>query len=483
MIDFRPILHICGILLCVMAVAMLLPALADAAAANPDWLVFLTSAALTAFIGGSLALATHSREPIELSRRQAFLLTTSAWLMVSASGTLPLLFYDGGLSFVDAVFEAVSGITTTGATVMSGLAEQPPGILLWRSMMQWMGGIGIIVMAIVMLPFLGVGGMQLFETESSERSGRIVPRARQFVAYIGSIYGVLTLVCFFLYWSFGMSPADAINHAMTSIATGGYSTHDGSLGYFDSAAIQWTAVAFMIMGGIPFVAYIRFVRGRPQAFWQDEQIRGYLGFLAVVSLVLAVWLIPAMDMPFGEGVRTAAFNVVSIVTTTGYATADYSAWSTLSMGLFFALIFIGGCTGSTSGGIKMYRHQILWISVRAYARRLIRPHRMDVLAYGGQHITPEIQTSVLAFLAIFVGAFSVTAVALAALGLDFVTALSASASAFANVGPGLGEIIGPAGNFSSLPDAAKWILSGAMILGRLELFTVLVLLDPDYWRG
>jgi len=483
MIEFRPVLHVCGILLCVMAAAMIVPALADAAADNPDWVVFVGSAAITGFIGGSLALATRSNEPVELSRQQAFLLTTSAWVMVSAAGALPLLSTGTEIGFSDAVFESISGITTTGATVLTGLESQPPGILLWRSLLQWIGGIGIIVMAIVMLPFLGVGGMQLFETESSERSGRIVPRARQFVVYIGSIYGALTAICFVFYWSFGMSAFDAINHAMTSIATGGYSTHDASFAFFEEAGLQWTAVVFMLMGAIPFVAYIRFLRGRPEALFRDEQIRAFLGFLLLIILLLGLWLVAAKGHGPGEAIQLAAFNVVSIVTTTGYATADYSAWGTLSLGLFFALIFIGGCTGSTAGGIKIYRHQMLWISVRAYLRRLTRPHRMDVLSYGGRHITPEIQTSVLAFLAVFVGAFSVTAVVLAALGLDFVTALSASASAFANVGPGLGEIIGPAGNFSTLPDAAKWILSGAMLLGRLELFTVLVLLDPDYWRG
>ena len=482
MTDFRPVLHICGMLLCVMAVAMVFPALADVAADNPDWVVFVGSAAITGFIGGSLVLATTASGPVELSRQQAFLLTTSAWLLVSAAGALPLLFTGAELGFVDAVFESISGITTTGATVLTDLESHPPGILLWRSLLQWIGGIGIIVMAIVMLPFLGVGGMQLFETESSERSGRIVPRARQFVVYIGSIYAGLSFACFILYLAFGMTPFDAMNHAMTSIATGGFSTHDASFAYFDEPALHWTGVTFMLLGAIPFVAYIRFLRGRPGALFRDEQVRALLGFVAIVVLVLALWLIVSKSLYPADGFRLAAFNVVSVVTTTGYASADYSAWGTLSLGLFFALMFIGGCTGSTSGSIKVYRHQILWISVRAYMRRLIRPHRMDVLSYGGRHITPEIQTSVLAFLAVFVGAFSVTAVTLAALGLDFVTALSASAAAFTNVGPGLGKIIGPAGNFSTLPEAAKWILSGAMLLGRLELFTVLVLLDPDYWR-
>jgi trk system potassium uptake protein TrkH len=326
--------------------------------------------------------------------------------------------------------------------------------------------------------------MQLFETESSERSGRIVPRARQFVAYISLIYSGLTLACAIIYYLLGMSAFDALGHAMSTVSTGGFSTHDASFGYFQSPSLQWTGTLFMIAGGIPFVAYIRFVRGQHTALFNDVQIKAFLAFLAFVSISLGIWLTSTgQAQSLEEGLRLAAFNVVSIVTTTGFATADYTLWGSLAVGLFFALTFVGGCTGSTSGGIKIYRHQILWTAVQAYVRQLISPHRVDVLNYGGLHVTRDVQASVLAFLAVFVGAFSITTVLLAAMGLDFVTALSASATAFANVGPGLGEIIGPAGNFSSLQDEAKWVLSAAMLLGRLELFTVLVLLDPDYWRG
>ncbi|RMD89373.1 MAG: TrkH family potassium uptake protein [Alphaproteobacteria bacterium] len=483
MIDFRPILHICGLLMCVMAAAMALPALADLTAGNADWVVFVGSGAVTAFLGGSLVLATRSDAPVEITRRQAFALTASAWAAISIVGAIPFLSYGRHLGIADALFESVSGLTTTGATVLYDLDLHPPGILLWRSLLQWMGGVGIIVMAIVLLPFLGVGGMQLFETESSERSTRIVPRARQFVTYIGGIYSALTFACFLLYWSLGMSPFDAWNHAMTTISTGGYSTHDASFAHFDNPGLQWAGVLFMAAGGIPFVVYIRFVRGRTHALVDDVQVRAFVGFLVAVSLLLAFYLMLGRNMGVGESLRMAAFHVVSIVTTTGYASSDYTLWGTAAIGLFFALTFIGGCTGSTAGGIKIYRHQILWIAVRAYMRRLTQPHRVDVLSYGGLAVTRDIQASVLAFIAVYVGAFSVTAVLLAVIGLDFTTALSASATAFANVGPGLGDIIGPAGNYSSLPDAAKWVLAAAMLMGRLELFTLLLLLDPDYWRG
>lgn len=484
MIDFRPILNICGMLLLVMAVAMLFPALADIASQNDDAGVFFFSSATTAFIGGSLYLATRTGKAEELSRRQAFALTTFAWVSVALVGSLPFLLYGEALPLTDAIFESVSGVTTTGATVMSGLETQPTGILLWRHLLQWIGGVGIILMAIIMLPFLGVGGMQLFETESSERSGRIVPRARQFVVYISVIYSGLTFVSMMVYMILGMDAFDALCHAMSSIATAGFSTHDASFGYFESPALQWAGTVFMMAGAIPFVAYIRFVRGHRDAIYKDVQVRGFLGFLFVVIVCLGLWLSTTVHATsLEEAMRMAAFNVVSVVTTTGFSTDDYTFWGTTSAGLFFALMFVGGCAGSTTGGIKIYRHQILWASVRSYVRQLVSPHRMDIQNYGGLQVTREVRASVLAFLAVFVGAFSVTAVVLAAMGLDFVTAMSASATAINNVGPGIGDIIGPAGNFDPLPDGAKWVLSGAMLLGRLELFTVLILLEPDFWRG
>lgn len=484
MIDFRPILNICGMLLLIMAIAMIFPALVDIADKNDDAGVFFFSSAITSFIGGSLYLATRSGKTEELSRRQAFALTTFAWVSVSLAGSLPFLIYGDSLALTDAIFESVSGITTTGATVMSGLDTQPVGILFWRHLLQWIGGIGIILMAIIMLPFLGVGGMQLFETESSERSGRIVPRARQFVVYISVIYSGLTFIAMMVYLVLGMGAFDALCHAMSSIATAGFSTHDASFGYFESPALQWAGAFFMLAGAIPFVAYIRFVRGHKDAIYKDVQVRGFLGFLLVVIVCFGLWLTTTPHASsLEEGLRMAAFNIVSVVTTTGFSTEDYTLWGTTSIGLFFALMFVGGCAGSTTGGIKIYRHQILWASVRSYLRQLISPHRMDVQNYGGIQVTREVRASILAFLAVFVGVFSVTAVVLAAMGLDFVTAMSASATAINNVGPGIGDIIGPKGNFAPLPDGAKWVLSGAMLLGRLELFTVLILFEPDFWRG
>ncbi|GIX16404.1 MAG: Trk system potassium uptake protein [Rhodothalassiaceae bacterium] len=483
MLTVRPVMFICGWLLLVLAGAMIFPALVDLGARNPDWAVFVLAAAVTAFIGGAMVLATRTSRMPPLTRRQGFLLTTLAWLLLSLAGSFPLLFYGGGLGFADAFFETVSGLTTTGSTVMTGLESLPPGILIWRALLQWVGGVGIVVMAMIMLPFLGVGGMQLFQTESSERSERVTPRARELVSHIVAIYFALTFACFLTYRLLGMSAFDAVVHAMTTLSTGGYSTHDASFGWFGSPALEWAAVVFMLSGGIPFVAYIRAVNGQWRAFFGDVQVRAFIAFLALASLVVAIWLMALGTAGFEPALRKAAFHVVSIVTTTGYATEDYSLWHAFAVGMFFALTFIGGCTGSTAGGIKIYRHQILWLTVKSYARRLARPHRVERVTYGGRPVDREVEASVLAFLAVYVGAFSVAAVLLTMLGLDLVTALSAAATALGNVGPGLGDIVGPAGNFRDLPDLAKWILSGTMLLGRLELFTLLVLLDPGFWRN
>ncbi len=483
MLTIRPVLFICGWLLLVLAGAMIFPALVDLGARNPDWAVFVLAAAVTAFLGGAMVLATRTARMPPLTRRQGFLLTASAWLLLSLAASFPLLFTGGGLSFSDAFFETVSGLTTTGSTVMTGLESLPPGILLWRALLQWVGGVGIVVMAMIMLPFLGVGGMQLFQTESSERSERVTPRARELVSYIVAIYFALTLACFLTYHLLGMSLFDATVHAMTTLSTGGYSTYDASFGHFRHPGLEWAAVVFMIAGGIPFVAYIRAVKGQWRALARDVQVRAFLAFLVLVTALVALWLVGLGRESFGSALRKAAFHVVSIVTTTGYATEDYSLWHSFAVGVFFALTFIGGCTGSTAGGIKIYRHQILWLTVKSYARRLARPHRMELVKYGGRIVDREVEASVLAFLAVYVGGFSVAAVLLTMLGMDLLTALSAAATALGNVGPGLGEIVGPAGNFHDLPDLAKWILAGTMLLGRLELFTLLVLLDPSFWRN
>ncbi len=482
-IDFRPIFLVIGVLLVVLALAMVLPAIADMAADNPDWRVFLMAAAVTLFFGAALAFANRGRGFTNLTTRQAFLLTTLSWTIVPVFAALPLVFSELRLSYTDAFFEAMSGLTTTGSTVIVGLDTAPPGVLLWRALLQWLGGIGIIAMAVAILPMLRVGGMQLFRAESSDRGEKILPRARQIGAAIGGVYLMLTLIWLGALWAAGMSGFDALAHAMTTIATGGFSTHDGSIGRFDSAAIEWIVIGGMLVGGIPFVLYAQFISGRGGALLRDSQVRWFLAMAVIAALTMTAWLWATSEADAGEALRLAAFNAISIMTGTGYTSADYGQWGTLAVAMFFFLSFVGGCTGSTTGGIKIFRFQVLYGAMRVQMGRLVQPHGVFKHRFNGKPVPDSVAGSVMGMFFLFMLSFALIAAGLAYLGLDFMTSVSGAATAIANVGPGLGDVIGPSGTFTSLPDSAKWLLAFAMLLGRLELLTVLVLFTRRFWRG
>lgn len=481
----RPILFLVGLVLLATAAMMLFPLLVDIYYRNPDWRAFSLASALSAGLGGLLAYIGRRSLKAGLTLRQAFMLTPISWFSVTAVSAMPFFFSDYGIvsrSLADSVFEAVSGITTTGATVIAGLDDAPPGLLLWRSILQWMGGIGIIATAIAILPALGIGGMQLFRTESSDRSEKAMPRVRQIAMTIGAVYLGLTLVAALTYWLAGMQPFDAVAHALSSVATGGYSTSDGSFGTWEANGIQWFATTFMLSGSVPFVLYVRFIAGDRKALW-DRQVRTLLAFLGLVILLLGLWLTLSGKYDVEPAFRHAAFNVVSVVTTTGYATTDYSTWGNVAIGIFFGLTFVGGCTGSTAGGIKIFRFEVMAVMLRIYFLRLLYPRGVFPRYYGERQLDDEVVGSVVAFFAVFFVCYAMLTIALMGFELDFLTSASGAATALANVGPGLGDTIGPAGNFSSLPDGAKWLLSFGMLLGRLELFTVLMLFVPRFWRG
>jgi len=387
-----------------------------------------------------------------------------------------------GLSFTDAYFEAMSGLTTTGSTVLTNLDELPRGILLWRSLLQGVGGIGIVVTAILILPFLKIGGMQLFMTESSDTSEKLLPRAIQISLAIVAIYGGLLVACGVAYLVLGMTFFDAVCHALTTVSTGGFSTHDKSFGFFASPAQQWVCVLFMVLGSLPFTVLYQCRTGSLSAIYNDQQARGFAFVILAASGVLVIYTQATTPVPFEEALRRVVFNVVSIVSTTGFATEDYTAWGPFAVGVFMLLTFIGGCSGSTAGGIKIYRLQIASRVSRAHLGQLRRPHAVAPLTYNGRPITRDVAFSVVAFLFVYITTALIFTVALSAAGLDFTTAFSSSAQAIASVGPGLGDTVGPAGNFSALPDVAKWLLSVEMLLGRLELFTVLVLFSREFWN-
>jgi trk system potassium uptake protein TrkH len=481
-VDFRPIFFVAGILLTTLAVAMFFPMAADLIDDHPDWKVFAGASGLTLFIGVTMVLTARAPR-FELNIRQAFLLTTGSWLVLTMFAALPFAFAELEMSYTDAFFEAMSGITTTGSTVMIGLDNAPSGILLWRALLQWLGGVGIIVMAVAILPMLQIGGMQLFRTESSDRSDKVLPRMTQVAGGISIVYLALTTVCVALLLFVGVDGFDAVAHAMTTIATGGFSTYDASVGALANPDAEVIITIFMAVGGLPFVLYLQALRGDPGSLFRDIQVRAFLSIIAVIVIAMTVWRVFTAPVPYLDALREVAFNVVSIITGTGYATTDYHAWGAFANAVFFFIMFIGGCAGSTTCGIKIFRFQVLYVTAEAQIQRLMQPHGVFVPHFNRRPIEQEVATSVMSFFFLFTATFAILALLLGAIGLDFVTAISGAATAICNVGPALGDIIGPSGTFAPLPDSAKWVLSAGMLLGRLELFTVLVLLTPSFWRG
>ncbi len=479
--DLRPIFYVIGILLLILAGSMSIPMFTDMMYGDDDWRVFLSCMLLTGFFGGAMVL-THAGRAFTITLKQTFLLTTISWLFLAFFSALPFAFSDMKMSMADSIFEAVSGLTTSGATVIVGLDQAPPGLLLWRALLQWMGGVGIIVMALSVLPMLKVGGMQLFRSESSEKE-KAFPRARQLAGGIGVLYLCLTFACMAGYILTGMAPFDAIAHAMTTIATGGYSTFDTSFAHYDTPGPEIVAIIFMLLSALPFVLYLKAVRGAPELLWQDSQVRTFLGVVFVSVAAIVLYLAFETDMPFGEALRRSSFNVVSIITGTGYVNHDYGQWGHFPTGILLFLMVVGGCVGSTTCGIKIFRFQILTSVAYSQIRQLIYPHSVAPPRFNGKIVPADVTTSVMSFFFLYALIFALLAAALSFVGLDFITAVSGSASAISNVGPGLGETIGAVHTYKFIPDSAKYLLCTGMILGRLELFTVMVLFLPSFWRN
>ncbi|WP_338528088.1 TrkH family potassium uptake protein [Nitratireductor thuwali] len=462
--------------------AMLVPAAVDLYYGNSDWQVFVFCSLTTSGVGLTIAAATHGRRHVG-STRFAFFVVVMLWATLGLVGALPFYAASLRLDLASAVFESVSAITTTGSTVIAGLDGLPPGMLLWRSLLQWIGGLGVIALGLFFLPMLRVGGFSYFRIESSDiEEDRPFGRLASYTQALVAIYIALTLLCAIAYGMAGMSFFDAVNHAMTTIATGGFSTHDASFGYFEGRAVLWVGVVFMMLSALPFSILILFlVSGRLDAL-RDPQIRVFLGYVAAAVLVMAIYRRLATGMDFGDALTSSAFNLVSIITTAGFASEDYTLWGPFAITLFFFATFLGGCSGSTAGGVKAYRFLILGLMLRNGLRSLIHPSSIQPLRYGNRVVDPQMQRSVTLFAIAFIGIWAAASLALSAGGLDLVTSTTATLTAITNVGPGLGPVIGPAGNFSALNDYAKWILTVTMLLGRLEILAVLVLLSPAFWR-
>jgi len=471
-----------GPILMGLALLMLAPCAVAWYYGSPDLEAFLTSEAATASAAFVLFISGR-RQVTHLRLRDMFLLTSTAWLTVCVFGALPFILSHTVSSFTDAVFESVSAITTTGATVLTGLDSMPRDILLWRSMLQWLGGLGIIALGTAVLPFLRIGGMRLFNTESSDLSEKALPSTRRILNRLLFVYLFISAVCVACYSLAGMALFDAINHAMTTVSTGGFSTHDASIAYFDSGTIEVVAIIFMLLAAVPFMLYLPLMLGRRTGLFSDGQVQSMLVIYLAVGTILTIWLILTDQIDSFIAARDAMFSVVSIGTTTGFVSTDYSAWGSFSAMTFFFLTFVGGCSGSTSGGIKIFRFKIAALMLHETLQRLLHPNALYARSMQGRPLTDEIVASVMAFSLAFAAIVGIAATLLAAAGNDIVTSFSAAATAMANVGPGIGDVIGPLGNFASLTNPSKWVLCATMLLGRLEIFTLLILLTPAFWRA
>ena len=479
MSNYKTVFFTLGILQIILGIFMLIPIFVQFFFEEIDSSFF--GASIITIIFGTLFFLSNLDHDKKLSLQQAFLLTALSWLSIAIFGSLPLIFSEVNFSFTNAFFESMSGITTTGSTIIPNLEEMPKAILLWRAILQWLGGIGIIVMAITLMPIMNVGGMQLFKISNSDSSEKILPKSKEIALRLIYIYSGLTTLCAISYKILGMDTFDSITHSMTTIATGGFSNYNESIGFFNSFSIEISAMIFIILGSLPFIAYIKFLNGDRKIFFSDIQIRTFLKIILISILILSIYLL--FDKSSELNLRTVLFNVISILTGTGYVNAQFDNWGGFPLIIFIGLMFIGGCAGSTTCGIKIFRFQILYSFVLNQLKKIIYPKGVFVLKYNQSPVDDKFTASIISFIYMYLVIFFTITALLSLTGLDFITSISGAATSISNVGPGLGSTIGPNGNFSSLPDISKWILSFGMILGRLELFAILVLFLPSFWRN
>ena len=479
MSNYKTVFFTLGILQIILGIFMLIPIFVQFFFNEIDSSFF--GASIITIIFGTLFFLSNLDHDKKLNLQQAFLLTALSWLSIAIFGSLPLIFSEVNFSFTNAFFESMSGITTTGSTIIPNLEEMPKAILLWRAILQWLGGIGIIVMAITLMPIMNVGGMQLFKISNSDSSEKILPKSKEIALRLIYIYSGLTTLCAISYKILGMNTFDSITHSMTTIATGGFSNYNESIGFFNSFSIEISAMIFIILGSLPFIAYIKFLNGDRKIFFSDIQIRTFLKIILISILILSIYLF--LDKSSELNFRTVLFNVISILTGTGYVNAQFDNWGGFPLIIFIGLMFIGGCAGSTTCGIKIFRFQILYSFVLNQLKKIIYPKGIFVLKYNQSPVDDKFTASIISFIYMYLVIFFAITALLSLTGLDFITSISGAATSISNVGPGLGSTIGPNGNFSSLPDISKWILSFGMILGRLELFAILVLFLPSFWRN
>jgi trk system potassium uptake protein TrkH len=481
MSNYKTVFFTLGVLQIILGVSMIIPIIIQVIYNQLD--SSFIGAGIITIIFGVLFFLSNLNHDKKLNLQQAFLVTSLSWISIAIFGSLPFIFSSLELTITDAMFESMSGITTTGSTIITNLNDSPKAILFWRAILQWLGGIGIIVMAITLMPIMNVGGMQLFKISTNDKAEKILPKSKEISIRLILIYLGLTFLCAIFYKVFGMNFFDSLTHSMTTIATGGFSNYNESIGYFNSATIEITSIIFIILGSIPFIAYIKFLNGDKKIFISDSQIKFFIKIIIISILVLFFYLV-LQNKSFEEiSIRAISFNVISILTGTGYVTKEFDNWGSFPLIFFLILMFIGGCAGSTTCGIKIFRVQILYLFLINQLKKIIYPRGIFIIKYENSSVDEKFMASIISFIYLYIIIFFTITALLSLSGLDFITSISGAATSISNVGPGLGTIIGPNGSFSLLSDFSKWVLSIGMILGRLELFAILVLFLPSFWRN
>ncbi len=482
MFNLKPIALVSGTVICAVGFFLFIPLITEIIYKTESWQSYAVPILLYLIVGGSLVI-TNRNIDLKISLKEAFIITVLSWLLLTFLCAVPFLYTKVSLGIVDALFESMSGVTTTGATTLNNLESLPKGILIWRAFLQWLGGIGIVVIALFILPFLRIGGMQLFHLEGDDPYDKSLPKISSVIKKIFIIYLTMTISLIFLYYIFGMVLFDAIAHSFTTISTGGFSTHDKSFAFFNNDKILLVAIIFMIIGSLPFLVLVQTSNKNLFAIFKDHQVRVFIFILSIAIILIFYFANNYIDGNYLNKIVAVSFNTISIISGTGYISENFENWGNYASVLFLLLMFIGGCAGSTTGGLKVFRFQILFKYINLHLRKMLKPHSIIAGRFNGKKINETTFESVMIFFFAYIMTFSASALFLSFSGLDFLTCISASASAISNVGPGLGDIIGPEGNFSSLSSYSKLVLTSTMFLGRLEMLTIFVLILPSFWKN
>lgn len=482
MSDLRPVGYVIGLLVAALGAVMLLPFAADLIEGDGNWPVFLGCAAMTSLVGAALALACANGVTQGLTIQQSFLLTTGTWVILPLFGAVPFMLGAPNVGLTDAYFEAMSGLTTTGSTVFVGLDHLPAGTLLWRGLLQWLGGLGIVIVAMVFLPVMKVGGMQYFRSESFDTLGKILPRALDISTGLIKVYLALTLACTATYFALGMTEFNAFVHALTTVSTGGFASSDKSFADY-AGPMEYASAAFMLLASMPFIRFVQLGGGNWRPLWRDVQVRAYLRWNAYAIAAIVAYEVVDRGAPFFATLRETTFNVVTIFSGTGYTSVDIGLWGPFPFMVVFIAGMIGGCTASTGCSIKVFRFLIVFEAIRTQIRRILRPNAVLPVRLEGRPISEDVINSVIVLLTVFVLTFGAVAVGLSFIGLNSETAVTAAWTSVFNIGPAFGPGVGPTGAMDTFPWPAKWLMSFGMLAGRLELLSVFVLFAPRFWRG